>query len=84
MSQTERRRWMRIKVRPEKTYSELDPAALQAAIDVAEKLNKGYIHPPAISAAIETYLDTLDDETFFERQMTRINKLGTSVGLEKL
>lgn len=52
----ERRRFFRRKVRPEKTYSELNPEALQAAIDVAESRHGGPIKNVAISAAIVEYL----------------------------
>jgi hypothetical protein len=52
----EKRRWFRSAVRPHKTYSELNPAALEAAINVAERIHKDRIRPPAISAAIQEYL----------------------------
>lgn len=53
----DRRKWTRWPVRPHKTYSELDPDALQAAVDEAERRHGGRIVPPAISAAIKTYLN---------------------------
>lgn len=52
----ERRRWLRWPVRKHKTYSGLNPAALEAAINTAERINKGRISPPAISEAIKEYL----------------------------
>lgn len=55
--QPDRRRWVRRLVRPHKVYSELDPIALQAAIDVAERQHGGQIHGAAVSAAIKEYLN---------------------------
>lgn len=51
----ERRRWLRRRVRPEKTYSELDPVALEAAVNIAESRHGGPIRNVAISTAIREY-----------------------------